>query len=65
MNLPFFDRWGNRVFSTDDPLAVWDGKQMGKKLRIGVYVWYLDAEISTCHVLGKNIFKYGDVTLVR
>jgi len=60
-----FDRWGNRVFSTDDPLTVWDGKQLGKKLRIGVYVWYLDAEISTCHVQGKNIFKYGDVTLVR
>ena len=34
-----FNRWGNMVFSTDDPNTLgWDGSYNGKQQEIGVYV---------------------------
>ncbi len=33
------NRWGSKVFETDDPLERWDGKQNGKDLPAGVYLY--------------------------
>lgn len=36
-----FDRWGNVVFSTQDPAIGWDGKSGGQKAPSGMYTYYL------------------------
>ena len=56
-----FDRWGTLVFSTDSPLACWNGENQGRKCDVGVYIFLIEIETEFC---GKSIIK-GDVTLVR
>ncbi|MFM9053050.1 MAG: PKD domain-containing protein, partial [Bacteroidota bacterium] len=34
-----FDRWGELIFETEDPLIGWDGKYKGKDLNPGVFTW--------------------------
>lgn len=34
-----FDRWGNRVFETQDPYSGWDGTVQGNFAPTGAYVW--------------------------
>ncbi|NVK28390.1 MAG: gliding motility-associated C-terminal domain-containing protein [Flavobacteriia bacterium] len=36
-----YDRWGNRVFYSDDPHARWDGTFRGKNCEIGLYMYKL------------------------
>lgn len=37
--LIIYNRWGQSVFTTKDPLLGWDGKQKGQWLSSGVYLW--------------------------
>ena len=39
--LDIFDRWGNRLFDSNDPLRGWDGTINGRQAPPGVYVWQL------------------------
>jgi len=58
-----FDRWGQQLFGTDDPNAVWNGRfTNGTDVPIGVYVWKLLAKDP---YTGKRIERIGHVTLVR
>lgn len=41
-NLQIFDRWGQKVFETSDPLAVWNGVYNGR-ISGGVYAWQIKA----------------------
>lgn len=36
-----YDRWGSRIFSTNDPLKGWDGKLGGREAPGGIYVWQI------------------------
>ncbi len=36
-----FDRWGERIFTTDQPGLPWDGSYNGTAVQDGVYVWTL------------------------
>lgn len=59
--LKIFNRWGNLIFSTDDPhTAGWDGSYNGMQQEIGVYVWYMIFETPF-----KTVTKKGNVTLLR
>ena len=57
-SLQIFDRWGNRVYSTDDYLSGWDGLVNGKQAPMDTYIWT---------VKSNNVQKTykGDVTLIR
>lgn len=35
--ISFYDRWGEVIYSTDDPSASWDGSYLGKRVSTGVY----------------------------
>ncbi len=59
--LQIYNRWGQIVYSSLDPLASWDGKQYGTPCPIGTYFYYMQAECLTGH---KETHK-GDITLVR
>jgi gliding motility-associated-like protein len=58
-----FDRWGERIFYTNDIKKGWDGKVQGKSAegKQDVYVW----KVRLKDVLGKKHEYIGHVTLLR
>jgi gliding motility-associated-like protein len=64
--LLIFDRWGNLLFQRgelqpNDPQLGWDGTFNGKKVSLGVYVYYAAIEF----VDGRTEIFEGDITVVR
>jgi gliding motility-associated-like protein len=56
-----FDRWGNKVFESNDRDISWDGSFNGKPMPSGVYVYVIE-------VIGRSKQKVeltGTVTLIR
>ena len=56
-----FDRWGEKIFFSDDITKGWDGTYKGKLLPNNTYVWKVWYE----DVLGNKGTLYGKVTLVK
>jgi gliding motility-associated-like protein len=56
-----FDRWGEKVFSTDNIEVGWDGTYRGKPAPVGVYVWTVVATTNE----GDEIMRKGNVSLIR
>ncbi|MBO4738206.1 MAG: gliding motility-associated C-terminal domain-containing protein, partial [Bacteroidales bacterium] len=56
-----YDRWGEKIFETQDLKQGWDGTYKGKACEPGVYFYYLQA---TCSAGVKSLIK-GNVTLIR
>ncbi len=59
--LSIFNRWGELIFESDDPMIGWDGYYRGELCKQDVYVW----KVSGKFVNGESFFKAGDVTLLR
>ena len=57
-----FDRWGNKVFKSDEIDSKWDGTINGQEASPDVYVWY-------CNILFEGQIEVteltGSVSLVR
>ena len=64
MHLQVFDRWGNKVFETNDPKGGWDGKIKGTDAASDVYVWKLEYEAENNGVR-EQFFRSGEVSLLR
>jgi gliding motility-associated-like protein len=60
-NLTIFNRWGERIFSSDDYTTGWDGRMNGREANAGVYSFVIRY---TDH-LGKSHEKPGTLVLVR
>ena len=56
-----FNRWGELVFESTDPLSGWDGTFRGRKSDPDVFDYYLDV---TC-IGGLNSISKGNVTLMK
>ncbi len=56
-----FDRWGEQLFESSDPLKGWDGSYKGQYGKDGVYVW----AISVTGLRGKERLLTGSVMLYR
>ncbi|HAP02229.1 MAG TPA: hypothetical protein DCQ93_09930 [Bacteroidetes bacterium] len=56
-----FNRWGEKVFETNDLAIGWDGIYNGKPQDMDVYVWELNALMED----GTRVIKSGNVTLLR
>ena len=54
-----YNRWGQKVFETDDASICWDGTMNGKPVSPGTYFYYIKAE-THC----EKIFRKGDITLL-
>ena len=61
-NLSVYNRWGQKVFETDNPEAGWDGTFKGKPCDLDVYFYYLRYETADDQTTKR---KAGDLTLVR
>lgn len=55
-----FDRWGEMVFSTDDPAIGWDGYHNGKPANLGTYVFLI-----TVTEYGHKKQFTGELNLLR
>lgn len=61
LNFIVYDRWGEKVFQTDDQNYGWDGYFRGQKMNPAVFVYYVEATF----VDGESTVLKGDVTLIR
>jgi gliding motility-associated-like protein len=61
MSWKIYNRWGQKVFETNDRRAGWDGTFNGKLLPMDVYTYSLDVQFSD----GRPYRKTGDITLIR
>lgn len=64
MHLTVYNRWGGKVFETEDYNQGWNGNQYTDKNDVNVFVWTLTATINVCGEV-ISIEKAGDVTLLR
>jgi gliding motility-associated-like protein len=56
-----YDRWGEKVFETDDMTTCWDGTYRGKAMNTAVFVYYMKAQLTT----GEEVVKKGNISLLR
>ncbi len=56
-----YNRWGQKVFESNDPSVGWDGRHNGADAQPGVYVYIVSAEIEDIGPVSNK----GDITLVR
>ncbi len=56
-----FNRWGEKVFETNDPYHGWDGMFKGKQAETGVFVYMVNVTLDN----GLTLKRSGNVTLVR
>jgi gliding motility-associated-like protein len=59
--LTIYDRWGEKLFETNDIKKGWDGTYKGKLLDQGVYGYYMTFKCNN----GEESFKKGNITLMR
>jgi len=60
-----FDRWGSRVYAASEVQEIaWDGSFGGKPLPTGVYVWFLEYEVTRDGKTERRIEK-GDALILR
>ena len=68
-HLVIYNRWGEKVFSTNDVSAQWDGAYGSVPLATGaginegtaVFAYYLEATL----ISGEEIIRKGNISLIR
>ncbi|HTL10602.1 MAG TPA: gliding motility-associated C-terminal domain-containing protein, partial [Chitinophagaceae bacterium] len=60
-HLEIFNRWGQRIFNSNDPSAGWNGDTSGQKQPAGVYIWM----VHWSSLDGVAQQKKGSVVLIR
>jgi gliding motility-associated-like protein len=61
MKFTIWNRWGQKVFETNDPNIGWNGKFNGVMQPMDVFVYTLSATFFD----GVEVNKKGDITLIR
>lgn len=60
--LSIYNRWGERIYVSEDRFGVWDGTHGNELVESETYVWKLKAKQQST---GKEAEFYGHVTVVR
>lgn len=61
VELIIYNRWGEKVFETNDPTQCWRGNQRGKPVNTGVYTYKARIFLND----GSEVGEAGNITLVR
>jgi trimeric autotransporter adhesin len=61
LDFEIYDRWGEKVFESENLNIGWDGTFHGKPMDQGVFVWHLKAVLNT----DKEINWKGTISLIR
>ena len=56
-----FNRWGERLFVTDDPQSGWDGTFQSQPCKEDIYVW----KVTLSTIKGEQKNQTGSVMLIR
>jgi gliding motility-associated-like protein len=56
-----YNRWGNKIFETNDLKKFWDATIMGKQAPMETYTWIVEC----FDVNGRKLMRKGMVTLIR
>ncbi len=56
-----FNRWGEVMFQSEDPLIGWDGRSGGDFVQDGSYLYFVELETLN----GELIQKKGMLTVLR
>jgi gliding motility-associated-like protein len=56
-----YNRWGQEVYSSDDPLGSWDGTAEGDDLEPDVYGYWLRVRCPA----GQELIQQGNITILR
>ncbi len=59
--LSIYNRWGDAVFISNDPLMPWDGNTNGNPCAMDVYIWKLDISRKRF----RSLSQHGTFTLLR
>lgn len=59
--MQIYNRWGEILFDTDDTSQGWDGYYRGKLCAPDVYIYKIDFKF----IDGREVMKFGDITLIR
>ena len=62
LSAQIFDRWGNKVYQTNQYTISWDGKLNGNEVESGVYVYFIELLDSDS---GERLSLSGDITVIR
>lgn len=60
LEFAIYDRWGEKVFETNDPSLTWDGTFKGKLMDPAVFAYYFKAIVN-----GNKIQQNGSISIVR
>lgn len=63
--LQIFDRWGDQLFTTTDIEGCWDGTFRGKQMNPAVMAYWLRLRVRNCDGKVVEVFRKGDVGVVR
>jgi gliding motility-associated-like protein len=61
LSFSIYNRWGNKVFETNDISKGWDGTYKGKPQEIETYAWVLNVTFQN----GTTYHKTGNLSLIR
>jgi gliding motility-associated-like protein len=62
--MQIFNRWGNMLFETSNPLEGWDGTYQGKTCEPGSYLWYIAYQEHSDGIVNP-VSKQGYVNLLK
>ncbi len=61
MHLVVYDRWGEKIFESNELKKCWDGTYKGEKLNTAVFMYSLEGKLNN----GQEIKKKGSISLIR
>jgi gliding motility-associated-like protein len=59
--IEIYDRWGEKVFASNDPGFCWNGVYRGELLNAEVYIYLIAASFTD----GSTVNRKGNITLLR
>jgi gliding motility-associated-like protein len=63
LKMTVFNRWGDKIYISEDNIQGWDGTNNGKEVPDGVYFWII--EYKELNIQKKQKTIHGSVTLIR
>ena len=60
-HIQIYDRWGEKLFESDNPKVSWDGTYKGKTCQMDAYIYMVQYKGFD----NKRVIKSGTVTLLR
>jgi gliding motility-associated-like protein len=61
--MKIFNRWGQEIFSTENPNEGWDGDHLNRRAPMGVYTYVINYD--SYAVFEKEKLIRGQVNLIR